>query len=105
MLRPAGMALMMSLVLPASGASAIESPAHPLDPLDAQEITAAADVLKGFEHFPKSALFSTITLREPTKPEVLGFSTGSAFRREAFAIVLDQDGGKTFEAVVDLSTR
>jgi primary-amine oxidase len=108
-MRPAAMALLISLLisllLPAFGASANESPVHPLDPLNVEEITAAADVLKGLEYFPKNALFSTITLHEPPKPEVLSFSVRSPFRREAFAVVLDQDNSKTFEAVVDLSTR
>src|SRR5262249_1835036 len=75
---------------------------HHLDPLTAQEITLAADTLKTQAAFPKDALFSTIALHEPPKQEVLDFKPGDAFRREAFAIVMDRANNKVFEAIVDL---
>ncbi|HEX8738467.1 MAG TPA: primary-amine oxidase [Pyrinomonadaceae bacterium] len=75
---------------------------HPLDPLDAGELTSAVKILQAAPAFPKVALFSTVVLNEPPKTEVLSFKTGAKFRREAFAIVLDREKNKTFEAVVDL---
>lgn len=75
---------------------------HPLNPLTAKEITVAADTLKALEGFPKDALFSTIVLREPPKQEVLDFKPGNAFRREAFAVVMDRANNKVFEAIVNL---
>jgi len=75
---------------------------HPLDPLTSSEIQIAATVLRSAKGFPRSGLFSTIQLREPSKETVIKFQSGSPIRREAFAIVLDREGNKTFEAIVDL---
>src|SRR6478672_7516455 len=74
---------------------------HPLDPLSAEEIAAAAEILQGFELFPEGACFATLVLHEPPKNEVLAFA-GKAFRREAFAILYDHKENRTFEAVTDL---
>lgn len=78
---------------------------HPLDPLDAGEIESAVKVLRALQEFPKAAMFSTVQLDEPSKEDVQNFKPGSAFRRNAFAIVLDRENNKTFEAVVDLGGR
>jgi primary-amine oxidase len=47
-------------------------------------------------------MFSTIVLNEPPKSDVLAFIPGAAFARQAFSIVLDRQGNRTFETVVDL---
>jgi len=75
---------------------------HPLDPLSATEIDAAAKVLRDSKTFPATGMFSTIQLNEPPKDEVLRFAPGASFRREAFSIILDRERNKTLEAVVDL---
>jgi primary-amine oxidase len=75
---------------------------HPLDPLDQSEIARTVKILQSKPDFPKTALFSTIHLNEPPKNEVLDFKAGSAFRREAFAIIFDRVQNKTYEAVVSL---
>jgi primary-amine oxidase len=90
------------LFLFASALQAVALPTHPLDPLDAGEITNAVKLLQAAPEFPKVALFSTVVLNEPPKAEVLNFKAGAKFRREAFAIVLDREKNKTFEATVDL---
>jgi primary-amine oxidase len=82
-------------------ARAVES-AHPLDALSADEISSAVKILQAAPNFPKTALFSTVQLNEPPKAEVLSFKTGTKFRREAFAVVLDREKNKTYEGVVDL---
>ena len=100
---PFCVALCLLIVIGATPSyAAPEDTLHPLDPLTAQEITLAADTLKAQAAFPKDALFSTIALHEPPKQEVLDFKPGSAFRREAFAIVMDRANNKVFEAVIDL---
>ena len=78
---------------------------HPLDALSADEITVAADTLRAYEAFPQDALFSTITLHEPPKQEVLDFKPGVAFRRDAFAVVMDRPNNRVFEAIVDLKRK
>lgn len=75
---------------------------HPLDPLSANEIAATVKILQAAPKFPKTALFSTIQLNEPPKSEVLSFKAGAAFPREAFAIVLDREKNRTYEAIIDL---
>ena len=93
---PFCVALSLTLVVRATPlCAAPEDTLHPLDPLTAEEITLAADTLKTQAAFPKDALFSTIALHEPPKQEVLDFKPGSAFRREAFAIVMDRDRKST----------
>jgi primary-amine oxidase len=77
---------------------------HPLDPLTPAEIEAAAAVLRKAPGFPSEGAFSTIVLQEPAKSEVLAFVPGTPFTRQAFSVVIDRRGNKTFEAVVDLKT-
>ncbi|MGQ0540379.1 MAG: primary-amine oxidase [Blastocatellia bacterium] len=77
---------------------------HPLDPLSASEIENSVKILRGIKDFPKIALFSTVQLHEPSKESVLSFKPGNDYRREAFAIVLDRQRNKTYEATVDLQT-
>lgn len=76
--------------------------AHPLDPLDENEIKNAVTILKKQNTFPKDVLFSTVQLNEPPKDEIWNYKAGAAFRREAFAIVMDRASGKTYESVIDL---
>jgi len=88
----------------ASGLKAADA-IHPLDPLSESEIAGAVKILQSTPNFPKVALFSTVQLNEPPKAEVLGFKNGTRnFRREAFAIILDREKNKTYEATVDLRT-
>lgn len=75
---------------------------HPLDPLSATELEAAAKVLRESKNFPATGMFSTIQLNEPPKDEVLRFTNGATFRREAFSIILDRAKNQTLEAIVDL---
>ena len=75
---------------------------HPLDSLTAEEIKTAAGVISTLPQFPEGSLFSTIVLKEPLKKEVLSHKAGAAVSRQAFAVILDRKGNRTFEAVVDL---
>ncbi len=78
---------------------------HPLDPLDESEIRAAVNIIQSSPSFPKSALFSTVVLNEPPKAEVLSYSGGQTFRREAFLVVFDHVNNITYESVIDLRKR
>jgi primary-amine oxidase len=77
-------------------------PRHPLDPLSAEEIKAASAILGKHALFAEGAIYSTIVLKEPSKSEVINFKPGAQFSRQAFAVILDRKGNRTFEAVVDL---
>ena len=75
---------------------------HPLDPLTAAEIDTAAGALRSASQFPPGGLFATLVLKEPLKSAVLAHTPGAAFPRQAFAVILDRKGNRTFEAIVDL---
>lgn len=94
--------LFACLAAAALSVAASAAPTHPLDPLDAEEIAAAVRLLRAAPNFPAVALFSTVQLNEPPKEEVLSYRPGAPFRREAFAIVLDRERNRTYEATVDL---
>ena len=103
--QPSTQAANQSAPAPAAPAAAATAPAdrHPLDPLTNVEIETAAKVLRAAPGFPANAAFSTIVLNEPPKSEVLAYQPGAPMTRQAFSIVLDRPGNKTFEAVVDLN--
>ena len=82
-----------------------QKPQHPLDPLTASEITSAVKLLRASPEFPKVALFSTVVLNEPPKEVVMSYKAGMPIHREAFAVVFDKVGNKTFESVVDLDQK
>lgn len=82
--------------------SAFAQARHPLDPLTAAEINTAVRLVSTAPQFPKDALYSTIVLKEPPKSEVLSYRAGATFRREAFALLLDRENNRAYEAVVDL---
>ncbi|MGH7721093.1 MAG: primary-amine oxidase [Gemmatimonadaceae bacterium] len=90
----------IALLFAASAASAQSR--HPLDPLSTEEITTAARVLRASTQFPEGALFSTVVLKEPTKSVVASYRDGVPIERQAFSVILDRRGNRTFEAVVDL---
>ena len=74
----------------------------PLDPLTGDEITTAFRVIEESRDLPATAFFPIVALQEPPKAEVLSWSPGRPFRREAFAQVYDRAANRLFEAVVDL---
>jgi primary-amine oxidase len=78
---------------------------HPLDPLSAAEIEAAAAVVSAAPGFPDGGKFATLVLKEPAKADVLAYRPGATVARQAFAIVLDRKHSRTFEAVVDVRAR
>ncbi len=89
------------------GPTAIEpntaSGAHPLDPLTAEEIAGAVEILRASGKIATTARFVTLTLHEPAKDLILGYHDGQPTDREAFIGILDNADGATYEAVVSLS--
>src|SRR5579883_2209551 len=76
---------------------------HPLDPLSAAEIEAAAALLKAeFESEQHRLLFVSISLHEPPKAAVLGWPEAGPVPREAFAVFRDLTRRTTYEAIVSL---
>ncbi|PWT91322.1 MAG: tyramine oxidase [Acidobacteria bacterium] len=74
---------------------------HPLDALDASEITSATAILREVGKIEDHTLFASTTLVEPPKAAVLKWKEGDPITRAA-KIVLRQNA-RTFEAIVDLT--
>jgi len=72
---------------------------HPLDPLSAQEMTAAVRILR--THGPAGAnlRFVSVNLQEPAKVELQNGEVGD---RRAFIIVIDLEARRVLEALVSL---
>jgi primary-amine oxidase len=78
--------------------------AHPLDPLSADEIGRASELVRTERNLrPEHVRFVSVNLHEPPKDQVLAFRPGSQVEREAFIVLLDHQEGKTYEAVVSLT--
>ncbi len=75
---------------------------HPLDPLTADEMRAAADVLRRERGVDERWRFSAISLREPSKAALAGWETGRQVAREAELIVWSRADGIVREALVDV---
>ena len=78
---------------------------HPLDPLSADEITAAVQIVRSEKGLSERVRFASINLHEPPKSVVLDFKPGTSWPREAFIVLLDNDNGATYEAVVSLTEK
>src|SRR5829696_33171 len=79
---------------------------HPLEPLSAEEISAATEILRAEQDLKENHRFVSVVLREPPKEKVLGFDNGEnggPIEREAFAILLDRSDGKACEEIVKAS--
>ena len=85
---------------PAAVEQAVSPVAHPLDALTANEIETMSKLLKASGAADDKTLFGIMTLEEPLKANVLAWTPGKDFARQAF-VILRKDQ-KTFEAHVDL---
>jgi primary-amine oxidase len=73
---------------------------HPLEPLAAEEISAASAILKAEKGLGATARFVFVTLHEPPKAAV---QAGETVPREAFVVLYERSERKTYEAVVSLT--
>jgi primary-amine oxidase len=78
---------------------------HPLDPLDEDEITAAAAVVKVRGGLDETAWFETITLDEPSKAELARHRGGESPPRRAYVCCYEPSTNRTFNGIVDLAAR
>ena len=78
---------------------------HPLDPLTSEEIVEASSILKAQRQLGAQIRFETIVLQEPAKEAVLGYQAGDSIERNAFLVILDNNDGATYEAVVSLNEK
>ena len=78
---------------------------HPLNPLSADELEAAATILRDSHPAFAAARFVSIGLDEPAKDQVLGYVDGAEIDRRAFMVVRDSAERRTYEVVVSLTER
>src|SRR5712664_1864274 len=76
---------------------------HPLEPLTVEEIAAAVEIVRSQRQLSSRVRFVSVFLHEPPKEIVLAFPSGGSVEREAFVILLDNEVGRTYEAIVSLS--
>ena len=78
------------------------APAHPMDPLAADEMLAAANILLQGRAAQPGAVFQSIELREPAKHEVLNARRGNATANR-MATVFYRQNKKSYKTIVNLS--
>ncbi len=75
---------------------------HPLDPLSAEEVRAAAQVIRADARLAAADL-PFITVQDPPKADVLAWQPGRRIARRARAVAVTPSG--VFEVVVDLEAK
>lgn len=96
------------MILPLLLAALAAAPAaaqYPLEPLTADEITAAVSAVKAAKSLSDDVFFPSVVLKEPPKAEVLAWTPGAPSRREAALVVYDRAANAMSEAVVNLATK
>ncbi|MDJ0767352.1 MAG: primary-amine oxidase [Ilumatobacter sp.] len=76
---------------------------HPLDPLSADEITAAMAVLRDGRELPPRLRITSIALEEPAKSIVRAFRSGDPIERVARIVCYDRDTRTTAVALVSIT--
>jgi len=78
---------------------------HPLEPLTADEVMAAVEIVRRERGLSEFVRFVSVTLHEPSPEVMLAFQPGEAIAREAFMVLLDKTGGvgATYEAIVNIT--
>jgi primary-amine oxidase len=78
-------------------------PAHPLDPLTAEEIREAAGIVRRDRGVGPGWRFASIELREPGKDVLAALEAGERASREAVVVCWDRSDGRAYRAVVSLT--
>ncbi len=80
--------------------------AHPLDPLEPEELACAVALMRATHGPGEKWRFVTVELLEPSKAELRSPDAGlHPFDRQAFAVLVDRADGGVYEAVTSLSRR
>ena len=93
--------IMLAAFSLAATASAAEP--HPLDPLSAKEIADTISVIAAQGRVNRATRAAIVTLKEPSKQQVLRWKQGDPVSRKAFTVL--RVDGETVEAVVDLESK
>ncbi len=74
---------------------------HPLNALDADEVSSVVSILKRAGKVDSDTLFTAVRLQEPAKAAMWAWQEGDPILRKSFVVF--RRGAKTFEAVVDIT--
>lgn len=80
-------------------------PAHPLDPVSAEEFLAGRQILAGAGVLTETTRFAYYGLAEPPKDEVLAAADGGVPDRRLRAFLIDVVSGESADVVVSLTHR
>jgi primary-amine oxidase len=72
-----------------NGAGSTPSPRHPLEPLTAEEVEQAIELLKAMPTFTATTRIISVTLHEPLKEQVYAWPASGTPDREAEAVLFD----------------
>jgi primary-amine oxidase len=78
---------------------------HPLDPLASEEVRLAVRVVREQIGIKQKLRFISVNLREPVKDEVLVFTPGQPYERQASLILINSPEGVTYEIVVSITSQ
>ena len=78
---------------------------HPLEPLSAAEVQLAVTLLKQADKVTPTTRFVTVSLKEPAKSAVHGFTGRGPLARAAAAVLFDNGTNSCHEAVVSLTDK
>ncbi len=78
---------------------------HPLEPLTAAEVRLAITILRDTGKVSPTTRFVSVSLKEPDKSLVHGFTGASELRREAFAVLFDNATNSCYETTLSLTDR
>ena len=76
---------------------------HPLDPLTADEVRVAAEIIRRERATTGSWRFASLDLAEPAKAQTLARRPEDPMPRRAFAVLWDTSTNEPYEAVADLT--
>jgi primary-amine oxidase len=82
----------------------MHTPAHPLEPLSADEVRLAVSVLRDSGKVTPTTRFVSVMLKEPPKAAVLS-PASQPLPREALAVLFDNAANSCYEATVSIATR
>jgi len=83
-------------------APALPPVSHPLEPLRADEISAAVEAVRAGGRLPEGALFSTVTLAEPDKEVAVSHAPGDPVSRRVDVLIVPGPESALIEATVEL---
>ena len=77
--------------------------AHPLDPLNGDEIRHATRLFRTLTEAPDSTRFALVLLDEPTRAEQRAHADGQEVDRRVRVVTVDRAGGPSLDAILSLT--